>query len=247
MRDSGFRRALHSTSGNAQLYSDSFGIEGTSTAPRHREEQQQQQQHNQQQQQQQDLFKYPPPPPTTSSTATATPASTSTTIATPDDDPYLDDRLRVKRQRVEAPTSSRETSSTGGPPRKRSYLQSQKYLEYRSRPRRDTGKDGEPVWSDALEDAFQRGMLDTISTLSFLGQWSIAFLLMRTALEENPPMGRRKWSERGKSYGRNELIAEWIYRATGKKRTRKQVSSHLQVLDGFLKGDPECECRYIPL
>lgn len=40
---------------------------------------------------------------------------------------------------------------------KRSYLKSQKYLDYRSRPRRDTGKDGEPVWSDALEDAFQQG------------------------------------------------------------------------------------------
>ena len=40
---------------------------------------------------------------------------------------------------------------------KRSYLKSQKYLEYRARPRRDTGKDGDPVWSDALEDAFQQG------------------------------------------------------------------------------------------
>jgi transcriptional enhancer factor len=39
-----------------------------------------------------------------------------------------------------------------------SYLKSQKYLEYRARPRRDTGKDGEPVWSDELEDAFQQGM-----------------------------------------------------------------------------------------
>ena len=42
-------------------------------------------------------------------------------------------------------------------PRRRSYLKSQKYLEYRRRPRRDTGKDGEPVWSDELEDAFQQG------------------------------------------------------------------------------------------
>lgn len=38
-----------------------------------------------------------------------------------------------------------------------SYLKSQKYLEYRRRPRRDTGKDGEAVWSDELEDAFQQG------------------------------------------------------------------------------------------
>ncbi|GAB1204077.1 hypothetical protein APSETT445_002726 [Aspergillus pseudonomiae] len=44
-----------------------------------------------------------------------------------------------------------------GPRRTRSYLKSQKYIEYRARPRRDTGKDGEPVWSDELEDAFQQG------------------------------------------------------------------------------------------
>ncbi|KAE8359466.1 TEA/ATTS domain family-domain-containing protein [Aspergillus caelatus] len=95
-------------------------------------------------------------------------------------------------------------SISAGPRRGRSYLRSQKYLEYRARPRRDTGKDGEPVWSDELEDALQE------------------------ALEATPPMGKRKWSERGKSYGRNQLIAEYIYKLTGKRRTREQ-------------GDPDWE------
>lgn len=122
------------------------------------------------------------------------------------------------------------------PRRGRSYLKSQKYLEYRARPRRDTGKDGEPVWSDELEDAFQQGKsLKCYFVMD--GRMLISFI----ALEANPPMGRRKWSERGKSYGRNELIAEYIYKLTGKRRTRKQVSSHLQVLDSFLKGDPDCK------
>lgn len=48
--------------------------------------------------------------------------------------------------------------STSSSRRARNYLKSQKYLEYRARPRRDTGKDGEAVWSDELEDAFQQGM-----------------------------------------------------------------------------------------
>ncbi|KAI9850548.1 MAG: hypothetical protein M1838_005470 [Thelocarpon superellum] len=92
-------------------------------------------------------------------------------------------------------------------------LQSTAYQQYRARQRRDAG-DGDAVWPDHLEEAFQR------------------------ALQDIECMGRRKLSQNGKPCGRNELIADYIYKHTGARRTRKQVSSHIQVLKGFLKNCP---------
>lgn len=66
-------------------------------------------------------------------------------------------------------------------------------------------------------------------------------------------MGRRKFSMRGKQFGRNMLFTEYIriaYEASlmagelprdDVLRHRKKVSSHLQVLKNFMKSYRCCE------
>ncbi|CAO1629259.1 unnamed protein product [Sympodiomycopsis kandeliae] len=82
---------------------------------------------------------------------------------------------------------------------------------------RDAAKAGKgaDVWPDDVEVAF----------------WE--------ALRLIPKLGRRKVLVNGKPCGRNELIADYIFRKTDKIRTRKQVSSHIQVLKNIKKDDLE--------
>lgn len=67
--------------------------------------------------------------------------------------------------------------------------------------------------------------------------------LILTALQIIPKLGRKKIMINGKPCGRNELIADYIRRNTGKVRSRKQVSSHIQVLKNMKKHDVECKYK----
>ena len=115
-------------------------------------------------------------------------------------------------------------------PRERS-----RYRAYRLRARKDIGKDGQEIWSDKMEEAFQIGML--------LLHCSSIFMLSMVALRRVPPvLGKMKVEVRlkdgsTKQCGRNEIIALVVEKLTSEPRFRKQISSHIQVINGFLNKD----------
>lgn len=92
----------------------------------------------------------------------------------------------------------------------------QAYAGYLSRQKKECNvADAASIWSPDVEEAFME------------------------ALKRIPHVGRRKITVQGRPCGRNELISEYIQRKTGKVRTRKQVSSHIQVLKHLLRDDRE--------
>jgi hypothetical protein len=114
----------------------------------------------------------------------------------------------------------------------RRFHSSEQYAKYRAKGSKDD-KSEEKKWPDHLEQAFFRG-----KSLNSLFQTKCLTDAAPLALVEYPPMGRKKLLFKDKQRGRNELITDWILMATGLKRNRKQVSSHIQVLKPFVQDDP---------
>ncbi|KAE9993063.1 hypothetical protein EG327_006592 [Venturia inaequalis] len=97
----------------------------------------------------------------------------------------------------------------------RRLLRCKPYSKYRERKPKDNPTSQDMKWPENLEVAFCQ------------------------ALIIYPPVGRRMVAsgDSNKARGRNELIADFIQRYTGEPRTRKQVSSHIQVLKPMVKED----------
>lgn len=108
------------------------------------------------------------------------------------------------------------------------------------------------VWPPDVENAFHEGIdLSCNSCLigheEILNRALINVILRHfdcLALKVIPKLGRRKILVGGKPHGRNELISDYIFKHTAKKRTRKQVSSHIQVLKNTRKNEPECTFQW---
>ncbi|KAI4264413.1 MAG: hypothetical protein L6R42_000471 [Xanthoria sp. 1 TBL-2021] len=122
----------------------------------------------------------------------------------------------IKQQMRKARRIKRDTTNDYWEGLRPAELESDRYLAYRAKQRQKAKDrpDENNVWPDFLENAFQ------------------------LALRVVPPVGRKKENviceDRAKLCGRNELISHKIEFWTGVYRSRKQVSSHIQVLKNFM-------------
>ncbi|KFY31716.1 hypothetical protein V493_00870 [Pseudogymnoascus sp. VKM F-4281 (FW-2241)] len=139
--------------------------------------------------------------------------------------PYPPSRSITQRSRIEqVPSNRRMTSRIQLARRNRRIItQSSQYKAYRVK--QDQQQDGQ-MWSADLEEAFLNAFLDV------------------------PMMGKLMYQINGKPHGRNQLIALYMWISyekslppnvrpdKTKRRTQKQVSSHIQVLKGYIRTDP---------
>ena len=85
-----------------------------------------------------------------------------------------------------------------------------------------------------------RGGFSDRSVLTIENQFRRFTDLPLVAIRIYRKRGRTKKELNGKQCGGNEFISDFIKKTTGVERTRKQVSSHLQVLKEFLKDNKCC-------
>lgn len=127
------------------------------------------------------------------------------------------------------------------------HRRSPRYIQYREKAdQKAKDKNGQASpWPDHMENAFQLGKSATARHKRRLALSLCACIDAPPALIAVPPMGRQKRSmgDPPKLCGRNELLSQKIELWTGEYRSRKQISSHIQVLKGFMSDNDECTCQ----
>jgi hypothetical protein len=151
---------------------------------------------------------------------------------------------RPKTIIIDSPTSS-ETSDTstvysGGRSTKRRGHREKMYDRPKGKGRRKLKES--QLWPAELEDAllvceFESAAMSWGARRAYYGSATTAL----RAIDSFGCRGRPRVPMGDQFLGRNDVISMMIHCLTGVWRTRKQVSSHIQVLKNIRKDDEECE------